>query len=82
MSKICPAIGGAFSENKAYDYLNRSVAAFPSGKNFEAELVKAGFLGNPVYPIKPLVLHQSILPRNRCREIKINDSVIYEYVSP
>jgi demethylmenaquinone methyltransferase/2-methoxy-6-polyprenyl-1,4-benzoquinol methylase len=51
MSKICPAIGGAFSENKAYDYLNRSVAAFPSGKNFEAELVKAGFVNTEYFPL-------------------------------
>ena len=51
MSKICPAIGGAFSENKAYDYLNRSVAAFPSGKNFEAELVKAGFTDTQFIPL-------------------------------
>lgn len=51
MSKICPAIGGAFSENKAYDYLNRSVAAFPSGKNFEAELVKAGFKDTRFFPL-------------------------------
>lgn len=51
MSKICPAIGGAFSENKAYDYLNRSVAAFPSGKNFEAELAKAGFTDTRFTPL-------------------------------
>ena len=51
MSKICPAIGGAFSENKAYDYLNRSVAAFPSGKDFEAELVKAGFTDTRFIPL-------------------------------
>ncbi len=51
MSKVCPAIGGAFSENKAYDYLNRSVAAFPSGKNFEAELVKAGFSDTHYIPL-------------------------------
>jgi demethylmenaquinone methyltransferase / 2-methoxy-6-polyprenyl-1,4-benzoquinol methylase len=51
MSKICPAIGGAFSENKAYDYLNRSVAAFPSGKNFEAELVKAGYTDTQFIPL-------------------------------
>jgi demethylmenaquinone methyltransferase / 2-methoxy-6-polyprenyl-1,4-benzoquinol methylase len=51
MSKVCPAIGGAFSENKAYDYLNRSVAAFPSGKNFEAELVKAGFSETRFIPL-------------------------------
>jgi len=51
MSKICPAIGGAFSENKAYDYLNRSVAAFPSGKNFEAELVRAGFKDTQFIPL-------------------------------
>jgi demethylmenaquinone methyltransferase/2-methoxy-6-polyprenyl-1,4-benzoquinol methylase len=51
MSKICPAIGGAFSENKAYDYLNRSVAAFPSGKKFEAELIKAGFAETQFIPL-------------------------------
>jgi len=51
MSKICPAIGGAFSENKAYDYLNRSVAAFPSGKDFEAELVNAGFTDTEFIPL-------------------------------
>lgn len=51
MSRVCPAIGGAFSENKAYDYLNRSVAAFPSGKNFEAELVKAGFSETRFIPL-------------------------------
>jgi demethylmenaquinone methyltransferase/2-methoxy-6-polyprenyl-1,4-benzoquinol methylase len=51
MSKICPAIGGVFSEDKAYDYLNRSVAAFPSGKNFVAELVKAGFTDTQYIPL-------------------------------
>lgn len=51
MTNICPAIGGAFSENKAYDYLNRSVAAFPSGKNFENELVKAGFSDTQFIPL-------------------------------
>jgi demethylmenaquinone methyltransferase/2-methoxy-6-polyprenyl-1,4-benzoquinol methylase len=51
MSKICPAIGGTFSENKAYDYLNRSVAAFPSGKKFEIELEKAGFSDTEYIPL-------------------------------
>ncbi len=51
MTKICPTIGGVFSENKAYDYLNRSVAAFPSGKNFEAELEKAGFTDTRFIPL-------------------------------
>ena len=51
MSKICPAVGGAFSENKAYHYLNKSVAAFPTGKNFEAELVKAGFADTRYIPL-------------------------------
>jgi demethylmenaquinone methyltransferase / 2-methoxy-6-polyprenyl-1,4-benzoquinol methylase len=51
MSKICPAIGGAFSQNKAYDYLNRSVAAFPSGKNFENELLKSGFTDTRFIPL-------------------------------
>lgn len=43
MSRICPAIGGLFSENKAYDYLNRSVAAFPAGADFVTILQKTGF---------------------------------------
>jgi demethylmenaquinone methyltransferase / 2-methoxy-6-polyprenyl-1,4-benzoquinol methylase len=51
MRRICPAIGGVFSENKAYDYLNRSVAAFPSGKKFENELVKAGFIDTQYIPL-------------------------------
>jgi demethylmenaquinone methyltransferase/2-methoxy-6-polyprenyl-1,4-benzoquinol methylase len=51
MTKICPTIGGVFSENEAYDYLNRSVAAFPSGKNFEGELVKAGFIETQFIPL-------------------------------
>lgn len=50
MTQICPALGGAFSENKAYDYLNKSVAAFPTGKMFEAELEKAGFINTGWYP--------------------------------
>jgi len=51
MSRICPAIGGVFSDNKAYDYLNKSVAAFPSGKDFETELVKAGFTDTQYIPL-------------------------------
>lgn len=51
MSKICPAIGATFSENKAYDYLQRSVAAFPSGKNFEAELIGVGFTDTQFIPL-------------------------------
>ncbi len=51
MTKICPTIGGVFSENKAYDYLNKSVAAFPSGKKFEAELIKAGFTNTQSIPL-------------------------------
>jgi demethylmenaquinone methyltransferase/2-methoxy-6-polyprenyl-1,4-benzoquinol methylase len=43
MKTICPAIAGVFSENKAYDYLNRSVAAFPAGKDFTDILQKTGF---------------------------------------
>ncbi len=51
MSRICPAIGGTFSENKAYDYLHRSVTAFPSGKKFELELVNAGFTDTQFIPL-------------------------------
>jgi len=43
MNTICPAIGGIFSENKAYSYLNRSVSAFPTGKAFVEILQKVGF---------------------------------------
>jgi demethylmenaquinone methyltransferase/2-methoxy-6-polyprenyl-1,4-benzoquinol methylase len=43
MNHICPAIGGFFSENKAYSYLNKSVAAFPTGKAFTDILNKVGF---------------------------------------
>src|SRR6185437_13409232 len=43
MKRICPAIGGLFSENKAYDYLNRSVAVFPAGNEFVSLLQKVGF---------------------------------------
>src|SRR6185312_5906525 len=51
MSRICPAIGGTFSENKAYDYLHRSVTAFPSGEKFELELVNAGFTDTRFIPL-------------------------------
>lgn len=51
MKKICPAIGGLFSENKAYDYLNRSVAAFPAGNEFVAILQKVGFIQANCIPL-------------------------------
>ena len=51
MNRICPAIGGLFSENKAYDYLNRSVAAFPAGKAFIAILQKTGFINAVCTPV-------------------------------
>ena len=41
---ILPLIGGIISKDKnAYTYLPDSVSAFPSGKDFLTELVKAGF---------------------------------------
>jgi demethylmenaquinone methyltransferase/2-methoxy-6-polyprenyl-1,4-benzoquinol methylase len=51
MTKICPAIGGLFSENKAYDYLNRSVEVFPTGKTFTGILSKVGFTDGEFYPL-------------------------------
>ncbi len=51
MNKICPAIGGIFSENKAYDYLNRSVAVFPAGKEFTDILEKTGFIEARCIPL-------------------------------
>jgi demethylmenaquinone methyltransferase/2-methoxy-6-polyprenyl-1,4-benzoquinol methylase len=50
MTKICPAIGGLFSENKAYNYLNRSVSVFPTGKAFTDILVTVGFTEAVHYP--------------------------------
>lgn len=43
-SNILPFIGKIFSkDNSAYTYLPKSVKAFPEGKDFLAELQKAGF---------------------------------------
>jgi demethylmenaquinone methyltransferase/2-methoxy-6-polyprenyl-1,4-benzoquinol methylase len=50
MTKICPAIGGLFSENKAYNYLNRSVSVFPTGKAFTDILAHIGFTEATHYP--------------------------------
>jgi len=51
MRRICPAIAGVFSENRAYDYLNRSVAAFPTGSEFTAILQKVGFTEASCIPL-------------------------------
>lgn len=51
MNRICPAIGGLFSENKAYDYLNRSVAVFPAGDDFTAILQKLGYTEATCIPL-------------------------------
>jgi demethylmenaquinone methyltransferase/2-methoxy-6-polyprenyl-1,4-benzoquinol methylase len=41
---FCPFIGRLFSKDvRAYTYLNESVNAFPSGKNFTDILEKIGF---------------------------------------
>jgi demethylmenaquinone methyltransferase/2-methoxy-6-polyprenyl-1,4-benzoquinol methylase len=41
---VLPAIGGIISGNKkAYTYLNKSVEAFPAGKEFESLMINAGF---------------------------------------
>jgi len=50
MSKICPAIGGLFSDGKAYNYLNRSVEAFPTGNAFIEILNKVGYINGRHYP--------------------------------
>lgn len=42
--RILPLIGRIFSPyGKAYNYLPESVSIFPDGKDFEEEMVKAGF---------------------------------------
>jgi demethylmenaquinone methyltransferase / 2-methoxy-6-polyprenyl-1,4-benzoquinol methylase len=51
MTKICPAIGGLFSENKAYDYLNRSVEVFPTGNTLLQILNKVGFTEGEFHPL-------------------------------
>lgn len=50
MTKICPAIGGVFSDGKAYSYLNRSVEAFPTGNAFISILNKVGYINAQHYP--------------------------------
>ena len=50
MTKICPAIGGIFSDGKAYNYLNRSVGAFPTGNAFISILNKVGYIDAKHYP--------------------------------
>lgn len=51
MSTICPSIGGLFTESKAYSYLNDSVTAFPSGKDFIGILKSCGFKDTECYPL-------------------------------
>ncbi|WP_066628556.1 bifunctional demethylmenaquinone methyltransferase/2-methoxy-6-polyprenyl-1,4-benzoquinol methylase UbiE [Labilibacter marinus] len=49
-TKILPWWGGILSKDKAaYTYLPESVAAFPEGKAFVAELEKAGFTSERVW---------------------------------
>jgi len=49
---ILPLIGGIISKDKnAYTYLPDSVSAFPSGKDFLTELVKAGFKESKHIPL-------------------------------
>lgn len=50
MTKICPAIGSLFSDGKAYNYLNRSVDAFPTGNAFISILNKVGYTDARHYP--------------------------------
>jgi len=50
MTKICPAIGGIFSDSKAYNYLNRSVEVFPTGNAFTSILNKVGYTDALHYP--------------------------------
>lgn len=50
MKKICPALGNVFSDGRAYNYLNRSVEAFPAGKDFISILTKVGFTDAHYYP--------------------------------
>lgn len=49
---ILPAIGRFFSKDtSAYSYLPESVQEFPSGRDFVAELEKAGFTNNKYTPV-------------------------------
>ncbi|NCU02947.1 MAG: bifunctional demethylmenaquinone methyltransferase/2-methoxy-6-polyprenyl-1,4-benzoquinol methylase UbiE [Chitinophagaceae bacterium] len=52
MSIVAPQVAGAFSKNKkAYQYLNKSINAFPEGKNFVAVLNKTGFINTSCKPL-------------------------------
>lgn len=48
---ISPKIAGTVSNKKAYQYLNRSINAFPEGKNFVAILDKTGFKHTQCKPL-------------------------------
>lgn len=48
---ITPKIAGTVSNKKAYQYLNRSINAFPEGKNFVAVLTKTGFKQTQCKPL-------------------------------
>lgn len=49
---ICPALGKWITNDKmAYDYLHRSVAEFPDGKNFTTLLNKTGFAETQCFPL-------------------------------
>jgi demethylmenaquinone methyltransferase/2-methoxy-6-polyprenyl-1,4-benzoquinol methylase len=42
--QVCPLVGKVFSkDNRAYTYLNESVAAFPDGNDFLKIMEKTGF---------------------------------------
>jgi len=52
MGLVAPQVAGAFSKNKkAYQYLNKSIKAFPEGSNFVAVLTKTGFKNTSCKPL-------------------------------
>ncbi len=48
---VSPKIAGTISNKKAYQYLNRSIKAFPEGKDFVAVLDKTGFKHTTCKPL-------------------------------
>jgi demethylmenaquinone methyltransferase/2-methoxy-6-polyprenyl-1,4-benzoquinol methylase len=50
--RICPLVGKLFSKDeRAYSYLNESVAAFPAGKDFLDILTRLGFKNCEARPV-------------------------------
>jgi demethylmenaquinone methyltransferase / 2-methoxy-6-polyprenyl-1,4-benzoquinol methylase len=51
-TRVCPLLGKWITKDKmAYEYLHRSVASFPDGKDFVAILDKTGFIKTKCIPL-------------------------------